>query len=189
MADLNLFQNNNALLHLIDFIKRNGKRKVFHKKDFFVHSGEYHDEVAYILRGSFKYFFYDYRNKEQIISFSFEHELIACYFPFRFGLNAWFNVQAMEDSVVMVISLKDLIQEIQTMKDGNMYMLSCVECLAVDLVQKNISFRRDSPEHRYMSLLKRIPNILYRVSIKEIASYIGVTPETLSRIRTRQLYK
>lgn len=69
------------------------------------------------------------------------------------------------------------------------YIHSFVESLSFDLLQKNLSFRRDSPEQRYLDLLQRVPDILNRVSIKDIASYVGVTPETLSRIRSRRAQK
>ena len=44
-------------------------------------------------------------------------------------------------------------------------------------------------EERYLQLQKRVPDILNRVNLKEIASYLRITPETLSRIRTRILYE
>lgn len=189
MADLNLLHKNKELSHLIAFIKKNGERRVIHKKEFFIRAGVYHDEIAYVLRGGFKFFIQDYRGKEQIMSFSFDHELVACYLPPRVGSVALVNVQALEDSTILVIPLDKLLQEIQIVVADTVYIHSFVESLSFDLLQKNLSFRRDSPEQRYLDLLQWVPDILNRVSIKDIASYVGVTPETLSRIRSRRAQK
>lgn len=189
MADLNLLHKNKEVSHLISFIKKNGERRVIHKKELFIRAGIYHDEIAYVLRGSFKFFIHDYRGKEQIMSFSFDHELVACYLPSRVGSVAMINVQALEDSTILVIPLDKLLQEIQIIVSDKVYIQSFVESLSFDLLQKTLSFRRDSPEQRYLDLLQRVPDILNRVSVKDIASYVGVTPETLSRIRSRMYRK
>lgn len=187
MADLNLLHKNKGLLRLIAFLKNKGERRLLQRKEFLIRQGEYHDEVAYILRGSFKFFSSDYRGKEQILSFSFDHEFVACYLPARHGVKALLNVQAMEESVVLVASLQTILTQIQIEQDGAIYVADFIESFAFDLLQKNVSFRCEAPEERYRQLIARIPNILNRVSMKDIASYIGVTPETLSRMRSRML--
>ena len=52
---------------------------------------------------------------------------------------------------------------------------------------KTLSLACETPEERYFGLQKRVPDIFSRVNLKDIASYIGVTPETLSRMRTAYL--
>ena len=127
MADLNLLHKNKELSHLIAFIKKNGERRVIHKKEFFIRAGVYHDEIAYVLRGGFKFFIQDYRGKEQIMSFSFDHELVACYLPPRVGSVALVNVQALEDSTILVIPLDKLLQKIQIVVADTVYIHSFVD--------------------------------------------------------------
>lgn len=189
MADLNLLQNNKGLLKLIAFLKNKGERRLMQRREFFVRQGEYHAEIAYILRGSFKLFTLDYRGKEQILSFSFDREFVACYLPPRYGCKALLNVQALEESVLLVAPLQEVLTQIQIEQDGTIFVSDFIECLAFDLLRKNVSFRCEAPEERYRQLIVRIPDILNRVSMKDIASYIGVTPETLSRMRSRMLWE
>lgn len=189
MADLNLLHNNKGLLKLITFLKNKGERRTMQRREFFVRQGEYHAEIAYILRGSFKLFTSDYRGEEQILSFSFDHEFVACYLPPRYGCKALLSVQALEESVLLVAPLKDILSQIQIEQNDTIYVSDFVESLAFDLLRKNVSFRCDAPEERYRQLIARIPDILNRVSMKDIASYIGVTPETLSRMRSRMLWE
>lgn len=189
MADLNLLHNNKGLLKLIAFLKNKGERRMIRRREFFVRQGEQRAEIAYILRGSFKLFTSDYRGKEQILSFSFDHEFVACYLPSRYGCKALLSVQALEESVLLVVPLKDILSQIQIEQNGTIYVSDFIESLAFDLLRKNVSFRCDAPEERYRQLIARIPDILNRVSMKDIASYIGVTPETLSRMRSRMLWE
>lgn len=189
MSDLDLLHKNEGIAGLINLLKEQGERRILRRKEFFIREGEFHDEVAYVLRGSLKYFIHDYRGREQIISFAFDHELVACYLPARNASKAVLNVQALEESVIVVLPLDALLPMIQLEAGERVYVHNMVESFAFDLLQKNLAFRRDSPELRYRRLLDHVPDILNRVSIKEIASYIGVTPETLSRIRTRLLHE
>lgn len=57
------------------------------------------------------------------------------------------------------------------------------------IYQRLLGFYCDTPEQRYRALMKRCPNLQERLSLKEIALFLGVTPETLSRIRKKQQQK
>ena len=92
-----------------------------------------------------------------------------------------------EDSVVIQAPLETLRSFLQISVDGEIYVRAFVESLAFDFLKKIISLHCDTPEERYLQLQKRVPDILNRVNLKEIASYLRITPETLSRIRTRIL--
>ena len=99
------------------------------------------------------------------------------------------DVKALEDSVVIQAPLETLRPFLQISVDGEIYVRAFVESLAFDFLKKIISLHCDTPEERYLQLQKRVPDILNRVNLKEIASYLRITPETLSRIRTRILYE
>ena len=62
------------------------------------------------------------------------------------------------------------------------------ETMFSEIVQRLYSFY-DTPEQRYITLMQRCPQLQERLTLKEIASFIGVTPETVSRIRKNLLYK
>ena len=116
------------------------------------------------------------------MAFAFEKEIISSYLPSRKGCDALLDIKALEDSVVIQASLETLRPFLQISVDGEIYVRAFVEFL-----KKIISLHCDTPEERYLQLQKRVPDILNRVNLKEIASYLRITPETLSRIRTRIL--
>ena len=121
------------------------------------------------------------------MAFAFEKEIISSYLPSRKGCDALLDIKALEDSVVIQASLETLRPFLQISVDGEIYVRAFVESLAFDFLKKIISLHCDTPEERYLQLQKRVPDILNRVNLKEIASYLRITPETLSRIRTRIL--
>lgn len=63
------------------------------------------------------------------------------------------------------------------------------EAMFAEIYQRLLRFYCDTPEQRYQALMKRCPDLQERISLKEIALFLGVTPETLSRIRKKQQQK
>ena len=63
------------------------------------------------------------------------------------------------------------------------------ETMFAEIYQRLLGFYCNTPEQRYRALMKRCPNLQELLSLKEIALFLGVTPETLSRIRKKQQQK
>ena len=63
------------------------------------------------------------------------------------------------------------------------------ETMFAEIYQRLLGFYCNTPEQRYRALMKRCPNLQELLSLKEIALFLGVTPETLSRIRKKQQKK
>ena len=104
------------------------------------------------------------------MAFAFEKEIISSYLPSRKGCDALLDIKALEDSVVIQASLETLRPFLQISVDGEIYVRAFVESLAFDFLKKIISLHCDTPEERYLQLQKRVPDILNRVNLKEIAS-------------------
>lgn len=94
-----------------------------------------------------------------------------------------FSGQAISDTVIYIISKEQL--DAFYRKPMNRELRAMIaETFLADIYSKLIIMHCDTPEERYKKLVK-IPKILNQVALKEIASYINVTPETLSRIRKK----
>ncbi len=163
------------------FFKENGKILEIKKDDYFFRQDELFLLAGYIDKGAFRYFTYTSGGKQQIIGYSFQDDFVTDYGSLQNQTKTVAYAQAIEDSIVYTITLKEL----------NLYYENCgshlrsriAEVLFADIYSRLISFYCNTPEERYIKLIKENPGILNLVSLKEIASFIGITPETLSRIR------
>ncbi len=189
MPDFDIFNDTSAtyLNELKRMILECGERTEIAKGDYFVEAGKYCGRIAYICRGGFKCTCTDSRGRERIMSFMFDGEFIADYIPARNGSPSMLGIRAMEDSVVYVIEIGRYRSFFEREIDGHVYVNKFIEVLAFGYMCKIMSLTCETPEERYFGLRKRVPDIFLRVNLKDIASYIGVTPETLSRMRTAYL--
>ena len=100
------------------------------------------------------------------------------------------NLQALEDTTVFVITKKNLIE---LYKECSKYE-TFGRLMAEQVAQKRateiaMSLSSDKPEERYLKLIKNNPDIFQRVQQKYIANFLGISPESLSRIRNRIVNK
>lgn len=189
MPDFEIFNetSDSDLKELKRMILECGERTVIAKGDYFAEAGKYCGRIAYICHGSFKCVRTDSRGRERILSFMFEDEFIADYIPARNGSPSMLDIMAMEDSVAYMIDIERYRGFFELETDGRTYVRRFIEVLAFGYMWKTLSLACETPEERYFGLQKRVPDIFSRVNLKDIASYIGVTPETLSRMRTAYL--
>lgn len=146
-----------------------------------ISEGKYHHYSYIILKGGVKsYYFKD--PKKVCIWFAFENEIIGSMSTFQ-GLTSRETIVFLEDSSVIQI-------QIQKLKELAQRDLSISQLLN-DLLTEHVLFTEEklrqlqfmTAQERYTALLDKAPGILQRVSLTDIASYLGVSRETLSRIR------
>lgn len=189
MPDFEIFNytNDADLKDLKRMIFDCGERTEIPKGGCFAEAGKYCGEIAYICHGSFKCTCTDSRGKERIMSFMFENEFIADYIPARNDSPSMLSIRAMEDSVIYRIDIATHRDFFERTIDGRTYVRRFIEVLAFRYMWKTMSLVCETSEERYFGLQERVPDIFSRVNLKDIASYLGITPETLSRMRTAYL--
>lgn len=87
------------------------------------------------------------------------------------------------------LSVHDLHDYWEFNKDTQRLGRLIAEELFVEMYGRLLQFYCDTPEQRYIKLLQRCPNLPQYITLKEIASYLGVTPETISKIRRKLRHK
>ncbi len=191
MPDFDIFNDTSKayLNELKHMLLERGERTEIAKGDYFARTGKYCGRIAYVCHGGFKCTCTDSRGRERILSFMFENEFIADYIPSRNGSPSMLSIRAMEDSVVYMIEIERFRSFFEREIDGRTYVIKIIEVLAFRYMWKTLSLVCETPEERYFSLKERVPDIFSRVNLKDIAAYIGVTPETLSRMRTAYLHR
>lgn len=154
----------------------------YSKGDYLFRQGDVCRHLFYIKKGLVRIYYYSNKGKEITLWFSSEDSLITAIDSFYFYKPTRDYCEALEDLVVYTITHSQLETLLNNKKGAQtafyiMYELTRKMANLID------SIRFQSAEDRYISLLRNYPAILQRVSLGHIASYLGITQETLSRIR------
>lgn len=152
-------------------------------KTILVNEGEYIKSIFFVKEGGLRLWFND-KGKDITYQFFFENQVVS---GFLDNDRSPFVLESLESSTVVIISRKDfqmMLTEVPELKDKYLDYLSQRLAAYSRLFLSRI---RDSPAERYENLLKEYPLLLQRVPQHYIATYLGITPVSLSRIRNKKV--
>lgn len=154
------------------------------KKFRLVSVGDISREAYFINKGATRLFF-EKEGEEVSANFMFENNFVASLESFLLQVPSRQAVDTLEDCELLVLSKQRLEELIAKHAQFNLFSKAIAETAFILLQRRASSFILDSAEERYMNMLQQRPEILERVPQHMIASYLGVTPVSLSRIRKR----
>ncbi|PKP05284.1 MAG: Crp/Fnr family transcriptional regulator [Bacteroidetes bacterium HGW-Bacteroidetes-6] len=154
-------------------------------KTILLQDGEISSHIFYIKKGCLRQWF-NKDGKDITLQFFFEKQAVASIDSFLNNKPSLFTIESIEPSDVISVS-KDTFEKLNEIypefKDKlNEYLFQRFR----NYVQLFLSRIKDSPKERYEDLIKYHPEIIKRVPQHYIASYLGITPISLSRIRNRK---
>ncbi len=159
--------------------------KKLRKKQYLLQDGDVCKNIAFVEKGALKAYSVDDNGSEHIIQFGLEGWIISDLYSFLTGDPATYNIDAIEDAELVLIS-KSAHEELllNVPKYETFTRLNITGAYLA--MQKRLTSIISSPlEERYSNFTALYPDIVQRVPQHMIASYMGLTPETLSRIRRR----
>ncbi len=169
---------------LLEFIKREGEALTFSKGELMERQGEPARWIAYVESGCFKFVTRSVSDKKPHTTwFSFAGEFVADYPRFLYGRSALSTLEAMMPSRVLRVSGETLrnffSQSIETME------LRAVigEHILCQFHERYIDLHCTTPRERYDLLMQRCPGIVNELPLNAIASFLCITPKTLSMLR------
>jgi CRP-like cAMP-binding protein len=124
-------------------------------------------------------------DKEITFGFCFTGEFVSAYDSFLRQSPSRYNLETLAETTLWSISYSDLQKVYQNTAVGSTMGRFIAEKLFLLKSKREQSLLNDSSEQRYLNVFKDRPNLFEQVPLKYIASYIGVTPQALSRIRKR----
>lgn len=147
--------------------------------------GEVATKLFFVIRGCLRTYFIKEDGKEITAEFFIEDQIVASFESATTGTPSRAYIEAIEYSIVGSIPLKTLevIHSKSTvMRDGfSRFLMKRL----VYYMERCASYILDNPEKRYLNLLEDSPELVARLPKQYIASYLGITPVSLSRIRSR----
>ena len=169
---------------LYEFIRQHGETVNYRRGERLETEGEPARWWAFVERGQFKYVVRGISDgREHNAWFSLKGEFVGAYPDMMEGRPSWATIQAMKVSRVVRISGEQLLQFFrQNMETMELRSLIAEHLLRQFQIRNSLLLIADSHE-RYLALLRRCPGIVHDVPLKELASFVGVTPQMLSKIR------
>lgn len=158
--------------------------KEYKKGDFFLKGGEVCKHVGFIRNGIVRYYIND-DGEEKTYGFSKENEFTCNYESFVPQTPSNQIIQALEDTSIWIITYENLQKFYEKVKLGERFGRIVIEQVFIQTLKDRNSFYTDSPKFRYEKFLKEHLDLQQRLSQYYIASYVGVKPQSLSRIRKR----
>jgi len=158
--------------------------KTLKKKEFLLEDNEVCNFIGFIEEGSIRHFHIK-DGVDKTCDISFENTWVTDFQSFNYETVSVINLQAMENSTVFIISKPNLHKIYQECKKYETFGRLMAERVAQRATEIAMSLSSEKPEERFNNLIKTQPNLFQRVPQKYIANFLGISPESLSRIRKR----
>lgn len=156
------------------------------KNDFFLTENQICQSIGFIEKGSMR-LFYASQDKEVCNDFFFENSAIGSFASFLTQSPSMVNITAIEKCELLVFDYADVMELMEKFPSLKNLARAIVQDQFIRSEKREAALLRDSPEERFRNLLEEHPKIFKRIPLRYIASYLGITPETLSRYRARFL--
>lgn len=178
----------NNFIHLnqeeTDYIISQVPIRKFNKGDLLLKEGDISKAFFFNLQGCIR-LFYQAPDSEKTLFFYTENQFITAYESFTKGTPSKYYIECLENSVVAVFSLETEMKLLNKFpKLEVLVRLVMEEQLGIyqHIISSLVTL---SPEERYQQLMNEYPQLIHRIPQYYLASYLGITPESLSRIRKR----
>ena len=173
----------------VELIRSVSILKKLRKRQFLLQEGDVWRYNAFVCSGFLKTFSIDDKGQEHIMNFSPENYWTGDRESLATGNPSRFNIDAIEDAEIILITkenFESICQQIPQLNNLANAILQKSFIVSQNRIHANISL---SAEEKYQNFLVKFPSIANRVPQHMIASYIGITPETLTRIRRNAVKK
>jgi CRP-like cAMP-binding protein len=154
------------------------------KGEFFTETDKINKKVGFLLEG-LVYYSVNKNDNEAITDFTKEGEFVSEYHTFITQAKAIHSIKAIEDCKFLVMNYQGIQRLYNEIREGNKFGRLILEHRFGIVVNQLLSLYRHTPEERYTHLQKNHLELLQRVPQYLIAAYLGVKPQSLSRIRKR----
>jgi CRP-like cAMP-binding protein len=158
------------------------QEKTIEKGELILREGEVERNLYFIQGGAVRVFVLT-EFEELTIRFGYKGSFINSLSSFITGKPSEFYIEAMRKSRLKIIDKQQLLKLVNESKESLQEYVVLLENLVTQQIEREIDLLTVSPSERLKRVLQRSPNLFQEIPLKYIASYLRMTPETLSRIR------
>ena len=157
--------------------------KHFKKGEMIVRTGQKSNLAYFVVKGCLRSYIIDEKGKEHIYQFAPENWIIGDLEFYKNKGNSFLNIDCIEASEVKAIEVNFFSEYSATSAEITEASMKKLHNRIYALQKRVIQLLSHSAEERYREFIHTYPNLHSRISLKMIASYLGVTPESFSRVR------
>lgn len=159
--------------------------KSIDKKAYFLKAGEYCQQVGFVEQGAFLYYqLVD--GEEKVCDFAFENDWVTQYQSLLNNVPSELSIRALEPTQVLLMDMDKMDALSVELPQINIIRSSLAEQYFTKSAKRSTNLTNLDAKGRYQALLDEIPTIHQRVPQYHIASYLGIKPQSLSRIRAEK---
>lgn len=168
-----------------DLVKEKFRPHLFLKRQFALQHGDVCEYFDFVVRGCLRLYKVDEKGDYHVLQFATENYWMLDLTSFHKRTKSVLDIDALEDTVVLRITYNDLIDLYVKAPKFDRIFRVLLENHFMQQQERIGQLFSSTAEERYQSFLETYPHLLNRLSQVQVASYLGVTPEFLSRIRNR----
>lgn len=157
------------------------------KKQFYLHRGEICRNSTFVVSGCLRGYIIDDNGLEHILSFAPSDWWITDMYSLISQQPGYLNIDALEDTEVLQLSKKNQEKLYVKIPQFERYFRIIIEKSLVAFHQRTLDSLSLPAQERYLKFCRQYPSLVNKIPQKYIASYIGVTPEFLSKMRSELL--
>ena len=173
----------------ITFFKTVLRPRKLRKRQYLLQAGDVNQFENFVNKGCLRAYTVDADGQEHIAMFGLEGWWISDLYSFLTNSPATQNIDALEDSEIFSIEKSDLEALYDRIPKFNRFFLKLLQNAFVAHQRRILAANSQTAEEQYLDFITRYPSIEQRVPQHQIASYLGLSPETISRIRRQQALK
>jgi len=159
--------------------------KKVRKRQYVLNAGDVCQYITFVEKGLLRSFTVDDDGNEHVVQFAIEGWWISDVGSFISGKDALYNIEALEDSELLHLTKQSMEELLDKLPAMERFFRILMQNNIVALQRRVIAYMSLSAEEKYLKLMEVAPDIITRASQQHIASYLSITPETLSRVRKK----
>lgn len=156
------------------------------KNEYFIRAGDKPEKFAFVNKGIFRVYCISKDGNEKTMAFRSEGQFIAAYTPLLFDQNVWYYIQALTDCNIYYLSISDYQKLSSNHISWQVLEKNYIVSLFKEKEERERSLLMDCAETRYKSFIKDNKELAKRIQQNYIASYLGITPVSLSRLKSKK---
>lgn len=160
-------------------------QKKLRKRQYVLNAGDVCQYITFVEKGMLRSFTVDAEGNEHVVQFAIEGWWVSDVGSFTSGKDAMYNIEALEDCELLHLSKPGMDELLIMVPMMERFFRILMQNNVVALQRRAVAYMSLSAEEKYLKLMEVAPDVMQRASQQHIASYLSITPETLSRVRKK----